>query len=42
MALKTLVMPEMDFNHADKGEALYAMELALSLEKVRRTWHMDA
>lgn len=32
--LKTIVMPEMDFTHADKGEALYAMELALSLEKL--------
>lgn len=34
MKLQTIVMPEMDFAHPDKGEALYAMELALSLEKV--------
>lgn len=34
VVLKTIVMPEMDFNHEDKGEALYAMELALSLEKL--------
>ena len=27
-------MPEMEFGNADKGEALYAMELALSLEKL--------
>lgn len=27
-------MPEMEFNHQDKGDALYAMELALSLEKL--------
>lgn len=27
-------MPEMEFADDDKGEALYAMELALSLEKL--------
>lgn len=32
--LKNILMPEMEFNHAEKGEALYAMELALSLEKL--------
>eukprot|EP00983_Pelagomonas_calceolata_P080202 1155043-Pelagomonas_calceolata.AAC.4 len=31
--LKSIVMPEMEFNHPEKGEALFAMELALSLEK---------
>lgn len=34
VALKTLVMPDVDLNHDVKGEALYAMELALSLEKL--------
>eukprot|EP00200_Dunaliella_tertiolecta_P004823 CAMPEP_0202340620 /NCGR_PEP_ID=MMETSP1126-20121109/1982_1 /ASSEMBLY_ACC=CAM_ASM_000457 /TAXON_ID=3047 /ORGANISM="Dunaliella tertiolecta, Strain CCMP1320" /LENGTH=241 /DNA_ID=CAMNT_0048931353 /DNA_START=47 /DNA_END=772 /DNA_ORIENTATION=+ len=32
--LKSIVMPEMEFNHPEKGEALFAMELALSLEKL--------
>lgn len=32
--LQSLVMPEMEFGNAEKGEALYAMELALSLEKL--------
>lgn len=32
--LNNILMPEMEFNHSDKGEALYAMELALSLEKL--------
>eukprot|EP00199_Chlamydomonas_sp_CCMP681_P005467 CAMPEP_0119109564 /NCGR_PEP_ID=MMETSP1180-20130426/20553_1 /TAXON_ID=3052 ORGANISM="Chlamydomonas cf sp, Strain CCMP681" /NCGR_SAMPLE_ID=MMETSP1180 /ASSEMBLY_ACC=CAM_ASM_000741 /LENGTH=239 /DNA_ID=CAMNT_0007095395 /DNA_START=30 /DNA_END=749 /DNA_ORIENTATION=- len=32
--LKTIVMPDVDVNNAEKGEALYAMELALSLEKL--------
>ena len=27
-----IVAPEMEYNHPDKGDALYAMELALSLE----------
>merc|ERR1712118_114522 len=29
-----LMSPITEFDHADKGEALYAMELALSLEKL--------
>nr|ABR23157.1 ferritin [Ulva fasciata] len=32
--LKPLSAPEMEFANDDKGEALYAMELALSLEKL--------
>lgn len=32
--LGSLAVPETEFNHAEKGEALYAMELALSLEKL--------
>lgn len=32
--LKSIVMPEMEFSHPEKGDALYGMELALSLEKV--------
>ncbi|CAD7695456.1 unnamed protein product [Ostreobium quekettii] len=32
--LGPLVVPETEYNHAEKGEALYAMELALSLEKL--------
>jgi ferritin heavy chain len=32
--LKSIAMPETEFNHAEKGDALYAMELALSLEKL--------
>ncbi|XP_030534341.2 ferritin-3, chloroplastic-like [Rhodamnia argentea] len=32
--LRSIVMPFSEFNHEDKGEALYAMELALSLEKL--------
>jgi len=32
--LKSIVMPEMEFSHPEKGDALFAMELALSLEKV--------
>lgn len=32
--LKTLAAPEMEFANDDKGEALYAMELALCLEKL--------
>lgn len=32
--LKPLAAPEMEFANDDKGEALYAMELALSLEKL--------
>lgn len=32
--LASMVQPETEFNHAEKGDALYAMELALSLEKL--------
>ncbi|KAL8129421.1 hypothetical protein V2J09_018576 [Rumex salicifolius] len=32
--LYTIVMPPSEFEHAEKGDALYAMELALSLEKL--------
>jgi hypothetical protein len=32
--LRSIAMPEMEFNHAEKGDALFGMELALSLEKV--------
>lgn len=32
--LQAVAMPEMEFANDDKGEALYAMELALSLEKL--------
>ena len=32
--LQALAMPEMEFADDKKGEALYAMELALSLEKL--------
>eukprot|EP00882_Tetradesmus_deserticola_P006243 GHRQ01006569.1.p1 GENE.GHRQ01006569.1~~GHRQ01006569.1.p1 ORF type:complete len:212 (+),score=95.78 GHRQ01006569.1:278-913(+) len=32
--LASIIQPEVDFNHAEKGDALYAMELALSLEKL--------
>ncbi|KAL2583143.1 hypothetical protein AAZV13_14G052400 [Glycine max] len=32
--LQSIVMPLSDFDHADKGDALHAMELALSLEKL--------
>ncbi|KAJ8764133.1 hypothetical protein K2173_005041 [Erythroxylum novogranatense] len=32
--LQSIVMPISDFDHSDKGDALYAMELALSLEKL--------
>eukprot|EP00892_Ulva_mutabilis_P007974 jgi/Ulvmu1/5549/UM023_0085.1 len=32
--LKQLAAPEMEFANDDKGDALYAMELALSLEKL--------
>ena len=34
VALQTLVAPHTEFDHADKGDALYAFELALSLEKL--------
>lgn len=32
--LYTIMMPPSEFEHAEKGDALYAMELALSLEKL--------
>ncbi|XP_074264559.1 ferritin, chloroplastic-like [Silene latifolia] len=32
--LFSILMPPSDFEHAEKGDALYAMELALSLEKL--------
>ncbi|KAG5386207.1 hypothetical protein BRARA_I03852 [Brassica rapa] len=32
--LQPMVMPQSEFDHAEKGDALYAMELALSLEKL--------
>ncbi|KAM0023525.1 putative ferroxidase [Helianthus debilis subsp. tardiflorus] len=32
--LQSILMPLSEFDHAEKGDALYAMELALSLEKL--------
>ena len=32
--LTGIVSPEMEFNHPEKGDALHAMELALSLEVI--------
>ncbi|XP_055812707.1 ferritin-3, chloroplastic-like [Solanum dulcamara] len=32
--LHSIIMPPSEFDHVDKGDALYAMELALSLEKL--------
>ncbi|KAL2558255.1 ferritin-2 [Forsythia ovata] len=32
--LQSILMPLSEFDHVEKGEALYAMELALSLEKL--------
>uniref|UniRef100_A0A1J3DVU7 Ferritin n=1 Tax=Noccaea caerulescens TaxID=107243 RepID=A0A1J3DVU7_NOCCA len=32
--LQPMVMPQSEFDHLEKGDALYAMELALSLEKL--------
>eukprot|EP00877_Chromochloris_zofingiensis_P003397 jgi/Chrzof1/13058/Cz07g18100.t1 len=32
--LQTISSPESEFNHSDKGDALFALELALSLEKL--------
>jgi ferritin heavy chain len=34
VALQPIMAPEAEFSHADKGDALYAFELALSLEKL--------
>ncbi|MEW5313265.1 MAG: hypothetical protein WDW38_004849 [Sanguina aurantia] len=35
--LQSIITPESEFNHAEKGDALYAFELALSLEKLNFT-----
>ncbi len=32
--LQSILLPETEFNNKDKGDALYAMELSLSLEKL--------
>jgi hypothetical protein len=32
--LQSIVMPVMEFDHPEKGDALYSMELALALEKL--------
>ena len=32
--LASILMPQVEFAHAEKGDALFAMELALSLEKL--------
>ena len=37
MKLQSILLPETEFNHKEKGDALYAMELALSLEKLNFT-----
>lgn len=37
MQLHTLLPPETEYGNGDKGEALYASELALSLEKLNFT-----
>lgn len=34
MKLQSILLPETEFNNKDKGDALYAMELSLSLEKL--------
>lgn len=34
VVLKSIIPPETEFNHPEKGDALYAFELALSLEKL--------
>ncbi|RYR34879.1 hypothetical protein Ahy_A10g049929 isoform A [Arachis hypogaea] len=34
VTLQSIVMPLSEFDHVEKGDALYAMELALSLEKL--------
>ena len=34
MKLQSIIMPLSEFDHEEKGDALYAMELALSLEKL--------
>ncbi len=35
--LQSILMPEMEFHNEDKGDALYAMELALAMEKLNFT-----
>ena len=37
MKLQSILLPETEFNNKDKGDALYAMELSLSLEKLNFT-----
>nr|GEY39258.1 ferritin-2, chloroplastic [Tanacetum cinerariifolium] len=32
--LQSILMPSSEFDHAEKGDALYAMEIALSLDKL--------
>jgi len=32
--LQSIIMPDMDLGHTEQGDALYAMELALSLERL--------
>ena len=34
VALRSIISPETEFSHPEKGDALYAFELALSLEKL--------
>lgn len=40
--LHTLLPPETEYSDGDKGEALYASELALSLEKLNFTVRLHA
>lgn len=42
MQLHTLLPPETEYSDGDKGEALYASELALSLEKLNFTVRLHA
>ena len=32
--LQSIIMPDLEFGNPEKGDALYAMELTLSLEKL--------
>ena len=34
MKLATLTAPQSDFDHEEKGDALYAMEIALAMERL--------
>ena len=34
MKLATMIAPDTDYNHPEKGDALHAMEVALALEKL--------